>query len=618
MSAATAVSTDAPDASKSASASDTAAPKGQGTARSWRSELWPLAPWMVDTITLWAFGLAAYLLTRRLWADPTHTVLAYGSDQPGFEWIIRYAAFAIGDGHNPLFTELQNAPLGINVMAQTSILGLSLPLAPITWLFGPDITFLLILSGSLAGTAAAWYFFLSRIVTTSRYAAIAGSALIGFGPPMISHAYGGHLNYIALFLIPILLWRLIALVNSGRWLRDGALVGLVVTYQIFIGEEPLLVAALGITIFAIVYAAFRPVWAWSRLPKTAAGLGIAGAVVLLLAGYPLWWQFFGTQSYTGIPHASAWGNNLYAITGFSSQSLGGGHPVGTLAMNAFEENGFLGWPLLAFAVVISAWLWRTSLLVRVTAITTLVFTLLSFGEEINIGDYKAPIPGPWQLLSGVPLVEGILPGRLMFISMTGIGILLALAGARLLEVARENLPTANTLRVLFFGAVIAVLLPIAPTGAEVAFRADAPALFRSDAWRDVIKPNSTVVAVPPADGTHLAPLRWQVEAEMGFRQIEGYFIGPHGEDDHGFYGAVRRPTASLLWTVGQTGVVPPITQYEQETARDDIRFWNADYFVLDVTHPNAAALISLVSQLLGDEGKETGGVRIWDVRTPAN
>ncbi len=40
-------------------------------------------------------------------------------------------------GENPLFTPQLNAPDGVNLMANTGLLGLTVPLVPVTLLFGP-------------------------------------------------------------------------------------------------------------------------------------------------------------------------------------------------------------------------------------------------------------------------------------------------------------------------------------------------------------------------------------------------------------------------------------------------------------------------------------------------
>jgi hypothetical protein len=58
---------------------------------------------------------------------------------------------------NPLFSARQNAPDGVNMMANTSLLGVTLPMAPVTLLFGPQVAYALYLGGALAATAGTSY-----------------------------------------------------------------------------------------------------------------------------------------------------------------------------------------------------------------------------------------------------------------------------------------------------------------------------------------------------------------------------------------------------------------------------------------------------------------------------
>ena len=111
------------------------------------------------------------------------------------------------------------------MMANTSIMGLAVPLAPVTLLFGAPATFIICLVLSLAGTASAWYWLLSRHVVDSRLAAFVGAGFCGFGPGMIAQA-GGHPNLTAQFLVPLIIWRVIRLREPGRELRNGIVLGL--------------------------------------------------------------------------------------------------------------------------------------------------------------------------------------------------------------------------------------------------------------------------------------------------------------------------------------------------------------------------------------------------------
>ena len=136
------------------------------------------------------------------------------------------------------------------------------------------------------------------------------------------------------------------LADGDRRVRDGVVLGLLVAWQVFIGEEALLLAALGI--------ARRRLCSSSRtagvdLRRLLPGVAIGAAVCLAVVAVPLWWQFTGPQSYSSIYHPPA-GNDLAA-------AVGPGHPqhrrrpvgLGGLSMNRTEENSFFGVPLLLAA-----------------------------------------------------------------------------------------------------------------------------------------------------------------------------------------------------------------------------------------------------------------------------
>ena len=148
------------------------------------------------------------------------------------------------------------------MMANTATLGLGIPLFPITLLFGPSVTWTIVLTGSLAGTAAAYYWIFSRHLVRSRVAATIGGGLCGFAPAMISHGTA-HPNFVALFLIPFIVLRLIKLARTENPVRDGALVGLMLAYQMFLGEEVLFIGVMYFAAFALAYTVSRLREAWT-------------------------------------------------------------------------------------------------------------------------------------------------------------------------------------------------------------------------------------------------------------------------------------------------------------------------------------------------------------------
>src|SRR5437764_1813264 len=179
----------------------------------------------------------ALAVTGRLWIHrDIRLAAANDTDHQQFLWFIADVAHSIAHGQNPLLSHDLNVPDQVNMMANTSIMGLAVPLAPVTLLFGAPATFIICLVLSLAGTASAWYWLLGRHVVDSRLAAFVGAGFCGFGPGMISQA-GGHPNLTAQFLVPLIIWRVIRLREPGREVRNGIVLGLLVVYQIFINEE---------------------------------------------------------------------------------------------------------------------------------------------------------------------------------------------------------------------------------------------------------------------------------------------------------------------------------------------------------------------------------------------
>ena len=93
-------------------------------------------------MTLLAAGLlylaVGFVLWVHAWAEgaTTHTLCGCG-DPALFLWFFQWPATALAHGHNPFFSTALFHPTGINLLANTSVTGLSLPLVPVTWIWGP-------------------------------------------------------------------------------------------------------------------------------------------------------------------------------------------------------------------------------------------------------------------------------------------------------------------------------------------------------------------------------------------------------------------------------------------------------------------------------------------------
>ncbi|MCX4583852.1 dolichyl-phosphate beta-glucosyltransferase [Streptomyces sp. NBC_01481] len=563
----------------------------------------------VDLAVVGLFVLASVLLYKNLWADLDRGYLAdSGQDQNQWEWFFAVTADNVAHLRNPLFTTLQGFPDGVNLMANTVMFGLSVPLAPVTLLFGPTVTWALVLTLGLAATAGAWYWLIARRLVTNRWAAAFGAAFAAFAPPMISHG-NAHPNFLVLFMIPVIIDRALRLCEGRNVVRDGVLLGLFATYQIFLGEEPLLLAVVGMLLFALSYALARRDVAQAARRPLLRGLAVAAAVCLPLIAFPLGWQFFGPQSYKSVLHGDNAGNSPLAFLEFAGRSLAGSDEgADPLALNRTEQNAFYGWPLIALAVAIVVRLWRLAL-VKALAFTGLAAAFLSLGPKFRIPYTDTVLTGPWRALAHQPLFESVIESRVALICAPVLGVLIALAADRLV-VTRDRVN-----QVVGLAAVAAALLPVLPTPYPVRERSQVPEFITQGMYRSYLGEGESVVTVPLPNPGSAEALHWQSATGLGFRVAGGYFNGPWGPDRIGIYGATPRHTSNLLNEVRNSGRVPTIGPNWQAQARSDLAAWKAGLVVLEPQY-NDAALYATVEKLLGRPGKRVGGVWVWDVRDP--
>ncbi|MEU2582870.1 dolichyl-phosphate beta-glucosyltransferase [Streptomyces avermitilis] len=562
-----------------------------------------------DLLAAALFLLLAVALHSGRWADPAHRYLpASLQDQNQWEWFFAVTADNVSHLRNPLFTTFQGFPDGVNLMANTVMLGLSVPLTPLTLLAGPAFTLALVMTLGLAATATAWYWLIVKRVVRQRGAAFVGAALAAFAPPMVSHA-NAHPNFVVLLMVPLMIDRALRLCTGARVVRDGVVLGLMVAYQIFLGEEPLLLASLGMVLFAAAYAAARREVARAAWRPLVKGLGIGAAVCLPIVALPLYWQFFGPQSYKSVLHGDNAGNSPLALLSFAERSAIAGNELtaNALSLNPTEQNAFYGWPLaaLAFAIVIRLW---EHAVVKALAFTTIAAAVLSLGPRFRIPLTDITAPGPWALLADKPLFESVIEGRVAMICAPALGVLLALAIERLVRT-----PSQST-RLLGLTAVALALLPIVPAPLKTVERAEVPAFIADGTWKSYVDVDKgeTLVPVPLPDSGNAEALHWQTAAGLGFKLPGGYFNGPYGKERIGIYGASPRSTSSLLSDIYYKGVVPRIGKNWQAQAKADFAYWKAGALVL-APQGRQDVLRAAVEKLVGRPGKWVDGVWVWDL-----
>jgi hypothetical protein len=132
-------------------------------------------------------------------------------------------------------------------------------------------------AGALLVTGRLW-----RDPGNPRSAAVVGGVCCGFGPGMLAQATG-HPHIACQFLLPFIVLCVLRLRGPGPVLRPALVLAALVVGQVFLGEEALLLTAVALGLFIVVYAGMRPAEVRGALRRGAAVLG----PWLLLAHTPL-------------------------------------------------------------------------------------------------------------------------------------------------------------------------------------------------------------------------------------------------------------------------------------------------------------------------------------------
>src|SRR5258708_39906091 len=127
-------------------------------------------------------------------------------------------------------------------MWNTSFLLPGTLLTPVTLLAGPQVSLTIVLTLSIAGSAASLFWVLRRWGASLPAAAL-GGAVYGFSPALLNPGIG-HSNLAPAVLPPLIIDALLRIVTGrGGAVRAGAWMGLLTAAQLFIGEEVLVYTA---------------------------------------------------------------------------------------------------------------------------------------------------------------------------------------------------------------------------------------------------------------------------------------------------------------------------------------------------------------------------------------
>jgi hypothetical protein len=546
------------------------------------------------------YVVLAFLVTVSAWRAPSVTYIGEGPDPIQSMWAIGWTPFAASHAMNPLLSTYMNAPTGFNLLWPDAF---SIPLMlfwPVTALFGAMVTYDLVITLSLA-LASFFAFLVIRRWVPGVVAAACGGLLYGFSPYMTGQMLG-HVSLVLAGVTPPLALMLldeIVVRQRRRPVTLGVLAALLAVAQFFIAQEFLLTEILAAALVILVLAITHRDLVRSHAGFVLRTLGFAAAPALILLAYPTWLQFFGPGHV--LTQGAIHGTDIYvtnalnfivpsvaqlisppAATSISSHFTG----------NASEWDAYLGIPLVLLLIAATIRFWSVPV-IRTAGIVALIIAVLSLGPHLDINGHPVlAVPLPWWIPQHLPVLDDILPNRLMVYVDLAAAITFAFT-LRILWLLRSSL----ALNVV---VAIAVLLPLAPTLPVPATTLATSAPFASETAAASFR-GADVLFEPYPSLDYPDAMIWQRTAGYIFTMAGGYIIGPTapGADD------LQRRIFDL--TAHSTTVT--LTSADRATLAGELRGLGINVVV---TGSGATpGMESLFTQLLNAAPVHEGGFLVW-------
>lgn len=570
----------------------------------------------------WPLVLAIYLglalaLSMRAWLLNRGAFLGADGDPQLQIWNLGWTPFGLTHGnHRPLNTDYIDYPDQVNMMWQAGVELPGVVLGPVTALFGPLVSYNLLVTLVPALSGFCCY------LAVRRYAGVVASAvgglLYGFSPYVIAQV-GGHTHVAIAVFPPLALLALDEIMVRQRQkpLFVGALLGAGAAAQLLTSEEVLATTVLVGALGTALLAALHPRCVVGRLRYALTALGAAAASGLLLAAYPLRTQFFGPAQVHGLLQVK----NFYVMdlwgfivpTDFQLfHTAASASAQASFTGNQAESNAYLGIPLVLLLIAAAMVLRRSAVAVFALALTGLVL-LLSLGPQLHIHGRDTGVWLPWKLIGERGVMQNLLPSRLALYAFLTVSVVVALVVDRGLADRRR------AFRIAVCGVVALSLLPLLPSRVLVATKPENPSFFTGSAVGRI--PEGSVVLVTPFSNDTSQSARamlWQAESGFRFRMPEGLAFRPA----HAVPGTevTAGPDPSVLQNelvAIQHGGSPSMDAPVLDVIRADLRARHVGTVVVGPGHGEARTL-ELMRSVLREPAEYVGGVHVfWNVQRAA-
>ena len=501
------------------------------------------------------FALSFLFLGRGLVGHFSTWYIGRGPDSPQLIWFLAWWAYATTHRINPFATKLLFAPVGASIAWATIVPLAAVAALPITWSLGPVVAYniLCLLSPALAGWAA---FVLCRWITRSYWPAIAGGWVFGFSSYLVG-ALLTHLDVALVFPVPLAAWLVL------RRLHDDIALGrFVAGLAILIAAQFLLFAELAASATLIGAIAFALAVSltdrdtrrglWTLVPQ----IGAAYATAAIILSPYLYFMFAFSHPVGWVLDPTLLGADLLSfLVPTASDELGRPALFGAIAKSytatLSEIGAYLASPLIAIAVAFAGARFREPV-GRILIELLVILCLFALGARLVIAGHPT-LAGPWTLLLKFPLVNKVVPVRLMLYAFLTLAVIVAMwlsSNDARPRITMGAWPGAGAVHAAqFVRELLECALAIPP-------------FFSTGMYRQYLAQGENVMVLPnPIYGDGM---QWQLATGMYFRLAGGYIgISPLAPPDY-----ARWPIMAALYDVA--GVPDAGQQFKALLAHEQV------------------------------------------------
>ena len=466
-------------------------------------------------VALVLFAMFSSLFLARIHFSMAHGILTQSWGIPDFsQWVWFYAwwPYAIFHLINPMMSYKVWAPTGQNLGMAVSTPFTAIIYAPITYLFGPIVTYNV--SILLALTTNAWCaYLLCHKITRSFYPSVVGGWIFAYSP-YVQYDMNGKPSLITLWALPIVILLSIKYAKAEISDRRFVLSSSFILTSLFYTTDEIFVTFVlmsGITMLASLYL-YRKTTVYPKLIRLC-GLSLMSLIITTLLASPfIYYGLFGPGAFIGAIHKPIdFSNDLMSIVIPSPFIWLGGSAFhqAFLRLNGWQLDDYLG-PAVLLTIALFFIQFRKHPFGALIMIIVILSLVLSFGSHLVVYGHGTLIGLPYWVLFHVPVLNKAIPARFCLYAYIAISLAVAVWGAT----------KPHYLKWMLLALCIITLMPNVFSD-QFASTPDNPVFFASNLYKSYIHKGENVILLPY--GINGDSLVWQAEDNFYYSIAGGYF-----------------------------------------------------------------------------------------------